>query len=81
MSFDAYLEGIHPEDRDQVAEVVGALLASPDSLVHQYRIVRPDGSERWVEARIRSRVDHQLVTNAVTLPEEVRTGPPATAET
>lgn len=58
VSFEAYLDGIHPDDRPHVADVVGALLRSPDSLVHQYRIVRPDGSERWVEARVRSRVDH-----------------------
>lgn len=57
VTFDDYLAGVHPDDRARVAEVVSALLASPDSVEHEYRIVRADGTQRRVEARVRSRVD------------------------
>lgn len=46
----SFLEGIHPEDRDRI-------LASIEKQNHgqydeQYRIVRPDGSVRWVRSRV-----------------------------
>lgn len=45
----AWLEAIHPEDRDRVAKARGRQL---QGLYHEeYRIVRPDGSERWISDR------------------------------
>jgi PAS domain S-box-containing protein len=48
-TFEAYQRDIHPEDRERV------LLTSQQSLGQarhdlRYRIVRPDGAERWLEA-------------------------------
>jgi signal transduction histidine kinase len=41
---------VHPEDVDQVANVL-ALPPGQDSVQCEYRIVRPDGSVRWIEDR------------------------------
>jgi diguanylate cyclase (GGDEF)-like protein/PAS domain S-box-containing protein len=48
VTFDAYAERIHPDDREAVDEVVRGALSSgePFELVH--RILRPDGVERHV---------------------------------
>lgn len=46
----SFLDGIHPEDRDRV-------IAGQDKQVRgdydrEYRVVRPDGSVRWVRSRV-----------------------------
>jgi PAS domain S-box-containing protein len=43
----SYLEGVHPEDRDRVALAHERHLAGEATAV-EYRVVRPDGSVRWV---------------------------------
>ena len=43
---------VHPDDRDRVMGCFGAL-AINDAVTIEYRIVRPDGSERWLEDRAR----------------------------
>jgi PAS domain S-box-containing protein len=47
----SWLEGVHPDDREQVKDAMQRLLrAEPlDSLEH--RVVRPDGSISWVASR------------------------------
>jgi PAS domain S-box-containing protein len=45
-SFDAML---HPDDRDRQRQTVRAALAEGTRYECEYRIVRPDGSVRWVE--------------------------------
>jgi PAS domain S-box-containing protein len=49
-SADGWLESIHPEDRQRVAENVieKQITGNYDEI---YRIVRPDGSIRWIEDR------------------------------
>jgi PAS domain S-box-containing protein len=50
-SFEAYQRDMHPEDRERVLGTVRELLASERTEHHLlYRIVRPDGETRWVEA-------------------------------
>ena len=44
----SWLEGVHPEDRPRV-EVL--LRNSPENFQTEYRIVKPDGSARWIWAR------------------------------
>jgi PAS domain S-box-containing protein len=46
----AWLDWVHPEDRDRVGREVqrSADAGSPVSL--QYRVVRPDGTQRWAQA-------------------------------
>jgi PAS domain S-box-containing protein len=46
---DAFMEGVHPDDREQVR---GALGKSPDGGSDvEFRVVRPDGEIRWVWGR------------------------------
>jgi PAS domain S-box-containing protein len=51
-TYDAFLESVHPDDRQAVMDAVDASLADaevPYSIEH--RVVRPDGSERLVHER------------------------------
>ena len=47
-SFDAYLQDVHPDDRERVLASIGAALHTGAPLQMEYRIVRPDGETRWV---------------------------------
>ena len=43
---DAHLANVHPEDRARNELVIRELGGEP--VTHEYRILRPDGTERWV---------------------------------
>lgn len=45
----SWLAAVHPQDRDKAARNMERAMKSGDYPVHEYRIVRPDGSIRWVE--------------------------------
>ncbi|MCG3150229.1 MAG: hypothetical protein PCFJNLEI_03710 [Verrucomicrobiae bacterium] len=45
----SWADGIHPEDRDRVAAAMPAQVAGEYDV--EYRIRRPDGSERWIHDR------------------------------
>lgn len=47
---EAYLEGIHPEDRQQVAESIAAALEARGPYRGEYRLRSTDGNTRWVLA-------------------------------
>jgi len=52
----AFLEYIHPEDRDAVMQSLERLSGGePDEL--EYRVVRPDGEQRWVRAEGKPMLD------------------------
>ena len=44
-----WLDAIHPDDRDRVCDHTAEALGEPYDQV--YRVVRPDGTERWVHDR------------------------------
>ncbi len=46
---DSWIESVHPEDRLEVEEVVERQFQG-DRIHHEYRIFRPDGTLRWVQA-------------------------------
>jgi PAS domain S-box-containing protein len=48
-TFEAYEEDIHPDDRERVFRTIGRTIEGHDHHL-SYRIVRPDGAERWLEA-------------------------------
>jgi len=51
MDFEGFLSVVHDEDREKVRQTVQkAMLTGNDGSV-EYRIVRPDGSIRWVQSR------------------------------
>ncbi|MBC7603915.1 MAG: amino acid permease [Ramlibacter sp.] len=48
-----WLKTVHPEDRKRVQDWFQALVAN-ETLMIEYRMVRPDGVERWLENRARA---------------------------
>ena len=57
-SFDAFRQDIHPADVSRVQSAIAAAFAAPDAEYNvDYRIVRPDGICRWLEAHGRVIVD------------------------
>ena len=51
-SVEDYLKYVHPDDREQVRSEVADALKSLDGKEKEFRIVRPDGSVRWIRSRI-----------------------------
>ena len=50
-TFEAYQSDMHPEDRDRVLAAVEDTISNRTPYLIEYRIVRPDGEVRWIEAR------------------------------
>jgi PAS domain S-box-containing protein len=51
-TFEGFQADMHPDDRDRVLASIKSTLESADGeYQEEYRIVRPDGEVRWVEAR------------------------------
>ena len=53
-SMDAFMARLHPDDRARVADVLKACIDSCGEYDAEYRVVRPDGETRWVQARGRA---------------------------
>jgi PAS domain S-box-containing protein len=51
LDIDSFLALVHPEDRGSVREATETALRSQEMTVAEYRVVRPDGSVRWLQAR------------------------------
>jgi PAS domain S-box-containing protein len=47
----AFLEAVHPDDRDSVEDALERQKIDPDSYDETYRIVQPDGEIRWIHSR------------------------------
>jgi PAS domain S-box-containing protein len=50
-SYANFLERVHPEDRERVRLTVEGAMAARRSIDHQFRIVTPDGEQRWIVSR------------------------------
>ena len=48
---EEWRESIHPDDRDRAEAAFRAIAASRQSASHEYRILRPDGTVRWIVDR------------------------------
>src|ERR1700756_4197780 len=46
-----YLAGIHPEDVERIAAAVNHVVATGEKYIKEFRLLRKDGTIRWVEAR------------------------------
>lgn len=53
LTYDRLLTMVHPEDRVRLAEAFAAALAQQgaEEFDVQFRLIRPDGEERWIAAR------------------------------
>ena len=60
----SFMEAIHPEDRDRVATAMKKQSQGEDTQ-EEYRIVRPDGSVRWIWERAFSILDESGQVNRV----------------
>jgi len=56
IQYGAVMQRIHPQDREAVARVVRQAIAERADIVTEYRVVLPDGIERWIAARGRARL-------------------------
>lgn len=59
VTFDAFIERVHPEDRERIHGLVQQALdpAGNGEYRAEYRVVYPEGSERWVAAHGRAFFD------------------------
>jgi two-component sensor histidine kinase len=46
-----YVAGIHPDDAERIANSINYAVATGEKYVEEFRLLRRDGSIRWVEAR------------------------------
>ena len=51
VTFESYLDRVHPEDRARVAETVEGAYATGEPFEFDHRLVRPDGTVRWTNSR------------------------------
>jgi PAS domain S-box-containing protein len=56
-TFDDYVARVHPDDRDGVVQGVASVREAAGDLMSEHRVVWPDGTVHWLEARGRSVVD------------------------
>jgi PAS domain S-box-containing protein len=54
IDFNVVLESVHPADRDEVERAVRQAVAKDEELDAEYRVVRPGGEVRWIQARGRA---------------------------
>lgn len=63
VTFDHFLDVVHPDDREQIHQTVRhAMLSKEETSVH-YRIICPDGSLRWMASRGRLDADDSEAVN------------------
>ena len=57
-SYERFIAAIHPEDRDRVKAALATALAHPPHRYQcEYRVVRPDGSVRWLFGKGAAQID------------------------
>lgn len=57
-TFEAYEADVHPDDRERAAEAIRRVVeARGQEYQNEYRIIRPDGSIRWIGAHGRLLID------------------------
>jgi len=57
LPIEAYMQGIHEQDRDRVQASINHAVAHADAVADEYRIIDKSGTERWVAVRGRCYVD------------------------
>ena len=57
VTYGSYLEHVHPDDRELVRDTVVQALGDAEPFSFDHRVIRPDGTVRWVHGRGRVIVD------------------------
>ena len=50
-NYKQFLSAVHPDDRERVAETVARAAREDTDYVEEFRIIRPDGTVRWLSDR------------------------------
>ncbi|MGH8562912.1 MAG: response regulator [Gammaproteobacteria bacterium] len=58
-NYEQFLSAVHSDDRERVAETMARATREDTDYVHEYRIIRPDGTVRWLADRGRVYRDEQ----------------------
>lgn len=58
-TLDNWLGAMHPDDREGAHEVAMAAIHAGTSIDHEFRLLRPDGTIRWIRDRGRTDLDVQ----------------------
>ena len=58
VDFDIFYSRIHPDDRERTRAAVDASVADKKGYDVEYRVLAPDGRERWLRAKGRTYYDH-----------------------
>ena len=56
-NIEAFNQCVHPDDRTRVNDALERAIATCGEYESEYRVLLPDGSERWIEARGRALTD------------------------
>ncbi len=59
MTYEAFLERVHPDDRDKVMRAIDGALESGGHYAIDHRVIRPDGEERIVHEHAEVSLDAQ----------------------
>ena len=59
LNYEAFLMLVHPEDRDQVRGLMGDMIEHKRSFSTEFRIVRPDGQERFIHTETEVAADSE----------------------
>jgi PAS domain S-box-containing protein len=51
VTYESYLERVHPEDRELVRQTVARAFEAGEPFLFDHRILLPDGSVRWTQSR------------------------------
>jgi two-component system, sensor histidine kinase and response regulator len=63
---------IHPEDQENVAQVMQELFTTPGSIASaQYRYLNKDGSYAWMEATAVNQIENNLINGLVSISREI----------
>jgi len=57
LNYQAFLNTLHPDDREPTHQAIQQVLAEQTEFHGEYRVVRPDGSLRWLAAKGRGYFD------------------------
>jgi PAS domain S-box-containing protein len=76
-SYQAFMERVHPADRERVGQIVGQALRDGQPFEFEHRLVRPDGSVRMLHAAgaVERAVDGRVLRMHGTSVDVTATGP------
>ena len=52
-TYEAFLALVHPDDRPMIEREVQSILERGETFEFEHRLIRPDGTQRWMHARAR----------------------------